>query len=419
MTIQAARRINDGNTLLSINNYHYLRGGAERVFLDHNYLYSRAGWKVVPFCMDHPNNLDSQWSNYFVNNIEFGNSYSTVDMVGMIPKVIYSMEARHKITELCKIISPSICHVHNIYHHISPSILSAISMLNIPIVMSLHDLKVVCPAYTMFNSCGVCEKCKQGNLFNVVKNRCIKNSLLLSSLVYIEATLHKYLRTYEKYVDRFIVPSLFLQTKLIEWGFESDKLIYIPNFVDAHDVISREDISNEFVYFGRLSPEKGISTFILAAAKAKVAVRIVGVGPEEDSLRKLALKVGCDAQFCGYLSGEKLKESISRCLAVVLPSECYENAPLSILEAYSQGKLVVGSSIGGIPELVIDGETGFLFETGSVDNLAEKLEETIRLDAVRRSNMSINAHEFVQRNHNSAAYMKRVNTLYHELSQTK
>ncbi|MDD1608955.1 MAG: hypothetical protein LUQ18_10785, partial [Methylococcaceae bacterium] len=147
-------------TLLSINNYYYRRGGAEVVFLEQNSLFEEIGWQVVPFAMHHPNNLPSEWQDYFVDEIEFSADYSLLEKAARASKIIYSFEARKKIADLSAKVKPSVAHAHNVYHHISPAIFSKLKSMGIPTVLTLHDLKIACPCYKMMTHDGVCERCK-------------------------------------------------------------------------------------------------------------------------------------------------------------------------------------------------------------------------------------------------------------------
>jgi len=405
-------------TLLSLNNYYYHRGGAEAVFLGHNRIFEDRGWQAIPFCMKHPKNLASEWSGYFVDEIELGHDYSTLQRLQKAPKTIYSFEAQRKVSRLIADARPDICHAHNIYHHISPSVFSSIKKAGIPIVLTLHDLKIVCPAYKMLNSRGICEDCKGGNLFNVVKNRCIRESTMLSGLVYLEAVVHRFLDTYSKYVDRFIVPSRFFEDKLVEWGIDPRKLRHVPNFIEpsGFDHAPPERVSNEFVYVGRLANEKGVHTLIEAAARTGLPLRIVGTGPEEQNLHRHAQALGAsNVTFTGHLSGGELHRVIAECRAMVLPSEWYENAPISVLEAYALGKPVIASRIGGLAELVADGETGFLFKSGSVASLADALTSCADDSDQKILAMGKEAHRRVIEEHSPPAYYARVIEIYDEL----
>ncbi len=402
-------------TVLSVNNYYYPRGGAEVVFLEHNQLLQNQGWDVVPFAMHHPNNLQSHWSQYFVEEIEFGGGYSLFGKARRAPKIIYSLEARRKITQLIDAAQPDICHAHNIYHHISPSILGVLRERNVPTVMTLHDLKLACPAYKMLAPDGICERCKGGHFSHVVRNRCIKDSSILSTVVFVEATIHKWLNSYAGNVDRFVVPSKFFIDKFAEWGFERDKFVHIPNFTALGVYQPATSVGRSFAYVGRLGHEKGLATLIRATAAARVSLKLIGTGPEEAALRKLAIDVKADVAFCGYQTGDALRHAIRSARALVLPSEWYENAPMSVLEAYAEGVPVIGAAIGGIPEIVIDGETGAVFPSGSVTDLADKLRWAVSLADREVRNLGDAGRALVETRFSSERYVERIADLYRQL----
>lgn len=360
-------------TILTANNYYYLRGGSEWVYFEEKRLLEEAGWRVVPFSMRHPSNIASDWDQHFVEELELGQDYSLLKKLRLAPKSIYSFEARSKIRALVREVQPDICHLHNIYHHLSPAILSVLKQEGVPCVMTLHDLQLACPAYKMLTHDGVCERCKGGQYFNVVKNRCVNGSLALSALVYFETHLHKMLNSYTGNVDKFIVPSQFYADKLVEWGMDRAKISYIPNAIDVSRFSPTQSAGSGFVYVGRLVAEKGVHTLLQAAGQAGVPLTIVGEGPEKEALQELAKKSGTDVSFAGYLSGDQLHAAIRNARAVVLPSEWYENAPISVLEAFAFGVPVIGADIGGIPEMIEDGVTGAIFESGNVGALASVL----------------------------------------------
>ncbi len=350
--------------LLSINNYYYRRGGSEAVFFEHNRLFEQAGWNVMPFAMHHPMNLPSPWSEYFVSDTSGAGSASVAGKALRAINAIYSSEAARRVGALVRAHRPDIAHAHNIYHHLSPSILVALRRQGIPVVLTLHDLKLACPAYKMFSHGKVCESCRGGALRNVIKNRCIQDSKAMSSLVWLESTLHQLLGMYRSTVTQFVVPSRFFLAKFAEWGLDTSRFSYVPNSVDVEAHVPRGEPGDAFVYAGRLVPEKGVDTLVRAAAQARVRLRIVGTGPEEAGLRKLAAELGGDVEFAGYLTGDPLQAAIASARAIVVPSIWYENAPLSVLEANALARPVIGADIGGIPELIRPGETGFVFQSG-------------------------------------------------------
>ncbi len=256
--------------LLSINNYYYRRGGAEVAFLAHNRLFETMGWEVVPFAMQHAKNLNSPWQAYFVEEIEFGTAYSFLQKATLAARITYSFEARKKITALALHVKPDVAHAHNVYHHISPAIFGRLKAMGITTILTLHDLKIACPAYKMITHDGICERCQNGALWNVVTHRCIKDSLAMSTVVMVKDALHKLLGCYTKDVDHFVVPSHFYLEKFVAWGWPRERFSYIPNFVDTEELQASGEIGKAFVYFGRLEPEKGLATFIKAVAVAGV-----------------------------------------------------------------------------------------------------------------------------------------------------
>lgn len=401
-------------TLLSINNYHYVRGGAEAVFLAHNEMFAQAGWDVVPFSMKHDKNLSSEWEDHFVDEIELGSDYGFGERLAKSFKAIYSKEAQKKIARILADVKPDIAHGHNIYHHLSPAILSTLGKNRIPTLLTLHDLKLACPAYRMITHDGICERCKNGRLYNAARHRCMHESTLLSVWVTIEAYVHKMLGSYEKHVDQFIVPSRFYIQKFEEWGWSSERFTYIPNFVDGNDIRPDFRPGKDFVYFGRLSGEKGLATLIEAAARADVSVQILGTGPEDAALKSLASRLGARVEFPGFVSGEALFDRLRAARAIVLPSEWYENAPISLLEAYAAGKPVIGADIGGIPEL-ITADRGRTFEAFSADALADVLSEFQDMPDGELEPMGEDARAYVLDVHSKQSYLDRCRSVYDSL----
>ncbi|MEO5703276.1 MAG: glycosyltransferase family 4 protein [Gammaproteobacteria bacterium] len=402
------------STLLSINNYYYRRGGAEVVFLEQNRMFEASGWEVVPFAMQHPKNLESPWSPYFVDEIEFGEAYSVWEKLLKVPKVIYSLEARRKIGKLVNDARPDIAHAHNVYHHMSPSIFSVLKRHRIPTILTLHDLKLACPAYKMLTHDGICERCKNGALLHVVRNRCVKNSLALSSMIWLEASVQRMLGCYTDNVDRFITPSRFYLEKMVEWGWQRNRFTYIPNFVDVASHHPDFNAGQAFLYFGRLAPEKGLATLIKAATQAQVPLWIVGTGPEEIALKQLAASLSANVAFLGYKTGEELHELVRRARAVVLPSEWYENAPMSVLESYALGRIVIGAAIGGIPELIRENQTGISFESGNVEALTAALRNVATMSGAQLAEMGRAARTWVENDFTVTRYLERVLDLYRE-----
>jgi glycosyltransferase involved in cell wall biosynthesis len=362
-------------TLLTVNNYHYRRGGADVVALEQADLFRARGWDVATFAMKHPSNLPSPWERYFVDEIEHGERYGPVRTAQNAVRVVWSGQARRRLGALLDVAQPDVAHLHNVYHHLSPSIIPLLHDRGVPVVLTTHDLKLACPAYQMLSDGEVCQRCRDGGLRQVVRHRCLKGSIALSGLVFVESALHRTLGTYTDHVDRFVTPSRFYLDLFASWGFDRERFVHVPNHVDHDALVPGGRPGEVFTYAGRLAPEKGLPTLVRAAALAGVPLRLLGTGPEEDELRRLAAHVGAVVEWRGHVGGAELHDAIRSSRATVLASEWFENAPMSVLESYALGRGVIGARIGGIEELVRDGITGRLFPSGDVGALAAVLRE--------------------------------------------
>jgi glycosyltransferase involved in cell wall biosynthesis len=400
--------------LLALNNYFYRRGGTESVMFGHDALFRSKGWETAFFAMTHPKNERSEWEKYFVSEIEFGHSYGLLKKIGMVPKIIYSHEARRNLSALLESFKPDVAHIHSVYHHLSPSVLPLLADRGVPVVLTAHDFKLLCPAYKMLNRSGICERCHGGRLWNVVTNQCIQGSLPLSALIAIESIIHHVLDTYRKNVARIIAPSVFLQKKFAEWGWRPEHVTYVPNFIQAEAYEPQFEPGDYLLYFGRLAPEKGLKTLIRAVLTAGVPLRVVGSGPSEAELREVA-KDSKNVQFLGYMSGGKLREVVQGARAVVLPAEWYENSPMSILEAYALGKPVIGAKIGGIGEMIVDGETGLLFQSASEAELVDAIVRIMTTPKIELAAMGRAGRVLVETRFSESRYFQSVLGVYREV----
>lgn len=398
--------------LLSINSYHYRRGGADAVYLDHAELMQSLGWRNTFFSMRFPDNLPCESSAYFVDEIQYGHQYTVAQKLVKASKVVYSLEAQRKLRQLLAERSPDLAHIHNIYHHLSPSILPVLKEAGIPAVMTAHDLKIACPNNKMLDASGICERCKGGRYYNVVSRRCVQGSFAASAVVAIESTLHGWLRSYQRNLDRIVVPSRFFIEKFAEWGWDSDRFVHIPNYVDADHLDPEFSPGKYMIYFGRLAREKGLLTLVRAVARANVPLVIVGTGPIEGELKSLAAHLDAPIHFAGYRTGAELHALIRESRVSILPSEWYENSPISVLESMALGKPVVGARIGGIPEMVRHLETGWLFDSGSVDSLEAVLRDVNDSPSQELSRIGKRARKLVETEFSREKYVASMLELY-------
>ncbi|OGS71111.1 MAG: group 1 glycosyl transferase [Flavobacteria bacterium RIFCSPLOWO2_12_FULL_35_11] len=400
--------------ILLANKYFYLKGGSEYVFFETAELLKKKGHEVVFISMQHPQNVPSEYEKYFVSNVDYEQSGLKNNIVASL-KLLYSFEAKINIEELIKKEKPDIAHLHNIHHQISPSILHSIKKFNIPVVLTLHDYKMVCAFYSMLADVKICEACKNGRYYYCFLKACVKDSRVKSLLNTIEMYLHhRILRIYDM-VDVFISPSRFLKLKLEEMGFKGN-IVYLPNFVNLEDYKPQYDWQeNSIVYFGRLSKEKGLFTLIEAMRGLEIKLKIIGEGPIKEDLKRRAFDAGNrNIEFLGYKTGEELKNEIRKSMFFILPSEWYENNPRSVIEAFALGKPVIGARIGGIPELVKDNETGLTFEPGNSEDLRSKIEYLINKPE-KIVEMGKNAREFVVREFDAEKHYRRLMEIYNSV----
>lgn len=366
--------------VLMVNKYNYIKGGSERCLFEATDLLKKNGHQVVPFAMKDDQNVDVEYSQYFVDAIEF-NGLNFIEKIKNAPKIlgriIYSSHAKEKIEELIEKEKPDIAHLHMIDHQISPSILPVLKKHGIPIVQSVHQYKLVCPNYRFYipQKNEICERCLSGNFFNAVIQKCHKNSYVASMLIAVESTIHKMIKVYD-HIDYFIAPSKFLQGKLVQGGISKERVLYIPHFLRLEEYQPTYQYDDYFIFLGRLSDEKGLLTLLRAMKGIKKSVlKIIGDGPQrrelEDYVKKHKLT---NVQILGKKGGDELKKLVANSMFMIIPSEWYENAPMVIYEAFALAKPVIGTDVGGISELISPGKTGFLFPLGDIQELQKHIQ---------------------------------------------
>lgn len=402
--------------ILLANTFHYNRGGdSTYTFNLTNLLEKDNENNVLHFAMKHPMNYLSRYSEFFVPEIDLPSELSCGGLkagIRVLKRTIYSTESKYNLSKLLDRYRVDIAHIQNINRYITPSIFHTLKSRNIPIVWTLHDYFLICPNSHFFNKDKVCELCKGYRFFNGVFNRCRKGSIAASMVVVLEEYLHR-LFGLVRMVDYFITPSKFLRNKFIEYSFPPQKLIHIPNFVDATDICNSPESGNYALYSGRLSQEKGVFTLIDAVSLCKgMNLLIAGEGSLRKQLEDIAnMKAPGKVKFLGRLDKEKLYKLISGCMFVVVPSLWYENSPYSVLEAFASCKPVVASRIGGIPELVEEGRSGLLFEPGCAQDLASKIQWMFD-NPKKVRDMGKEARELVDKVYNSEIHRNCIIEVY-------
>lgn len=402
--------------VLLVNKFYYPFGGSETYLFSLKKILEAKGHTTIPFAMKHPRNLPTPFSQFFAEEVDYRNR-GILHGISAAARVVYSGDARRKMEELLENHPPDVAHLNIFQHQLSPSVIPPLKKRKIPVIYTVHDLKPICPNYKMYVRGKTCESCRGGRFYHCLLNRCTKNSLLGSLVNTIEMYAHRWLKFYNL-VDRFITPSRFYREKLASFGFPQEKITCIPNFILLEEYPPGEEGEGYFVYFGRLVEEKGLVTLLKAMKKvAGGELRIVGEGPLRGELESYARKERLDhVRFLGFRRGRDLQAIVSRSLFSVLPSEWYENGPLSILESFVLGKPVVGSRMGGIPEYIDDGVNGLLFRPGDPEDLSEKLNALLG-NRGRIAEMGRAARRKVEDQYSAEDYYGKIVKIYEEFQK--
>ena len=367
-----------GNKLkiLLVNKFHYVKGGSETYYFSLGDLLKKRGHEVIWFSMKDERNVPCDQEKYFVENVDFNASGNPMQLMKASAHLLYSTEAAGKFAKLLDDEKPDIIHLNIFQSQLTGSIVEVAHKKHIPIVYTAHDLKSVCPNYLMMHHRQVCEDCLDGHYWHCARNGCMKGSKAKSILASMEAYVYKFRRINWK-IYFVSTPSDFYRRKITEAGVFQCPVEYARNFLPEGTVYQAGGRGEYFLYFGRLSREKGILTLVRAFSKSKVSQKlyIVGSGPEEERIRQLIEKLGQQDRILmlGFKSGDELKGIVANSLCVCLPSEWYENGPYSIMEAQAMGRPVIVSQNGGLPELVEDGRTGYIAQAGDAADLRDKI----------------------------------------------
>ena len=354
--------------ILIANKFYYYRGGDCTVSISLEKLLKEKGHDVTFFSMQHPLNLPSEWNKYFPTQVDF-RSGNLKEKLTAAKRPFYSKEIKNKFTKLVDEVRPDVIHLNNIHSQLSPYIGEIAHKKGIKVVWTLHDYKLICPTYSCLRNGEVCELCIQGSVSNVLLHKCMKQSLPASLLAYIESLIWNKKKLISN-TDIFIAPSFFMKQMMVKGGFPNSKIQVLPNFTNREYPLHFSEKKNYYCYIGRLSKEKGLKTLIDAASDLPYKLVIIGTGPLEKDLPHNKKNI----EFVGFKNWEEMSTIVSNAKFSVLPSECYENNPLSVIESLCLGTPTLGANIGGIPEVIFSSKCGMLFETGNVIDLKEKIQ---------------------------------------------
>ena len=404
--------------ILYCNKYDYPFSGTEAYLFDLIDRMDRRGHDTALFSMDHGSSSAFGGRAYRVPLVNFKDAHAGfLKKARMAAHALYSPSVRRALRKCIADFSPDLAHIRGIYHHLSPSTLWELKRQHIPVLYHINDFKILCPTYNLVSHGEACHACRNGAFYHAVTEHCYAGPPSSAMVLAAEAYLHKWLRTYESCVDLFLAPSEFVRSELIANGLPAARIEVLPHF---QELPSDDQLGNDegyLLYFGRLSPEKGVDELLHALVRTPhIPVVIAGDGPERKRLEALAQSLNLShVLFAGMVSGEHLKNLIARCSFSLFPSHAYETLGKSILESYAYARPVVASDLGSRREFVEHGVTGLLYSPGDRDQLAHSISFLFeRTDLIEK--MGANGRARVKAKHDPEQHLLKLSEIYNRMT---
>jgi glycosyltransferase involved in cell wall biosynthesis len=407
--------------IIYCNKYNFAFSGTESYLFEVMDLMRTRGHATALFSMADPRGEPTPYDQQFVPLINLkSDGQSALQKVKMAGHVIYSLDAKRRIRRMIADFKPDVAHVRNIYHHLSPSILWELKAQKIPVIYHVNDFKMLCPSYNLVAHGQACERCKGGKFWHVVTEGCYAGSRSSALVLAAEAYAHRWLKTYQRCVDLFLAPSQFVKDKLVESGFDEHKINVLPHFQKLPErsiPILKPDAP--ILYFGRLSPEKGVGDLLQAMQQLPaIQLQIAGDGPQREELERLSQNLNLrNVEFAGHRKGTGLDQLIAAARFTIFPSHAYETMGKSILESYAWKRPVIASDLGSRRELVKDGLTGLLFPVGNVQKLAEAISLLARHPELA-AKMGNEGCRLVREHHRPEKHYSELLALYERLGKS-
>ena len=357
--------------VLLVNKFYYPRGGDCMVVLNTEAMLRECGVEVEVFAMQYPENLPARYKDRFASEVSF--SGGAGNKLRALRRTLGMDDVQQRFEAVLDEFQPDVVHLHNIHSYLSPVVGQLAHRRGIRVVWTLHDYKLLCPRYDCLRDGKPCEQCFTGSKQGVLTHRCMKGSLPASVVARMEAIKWNR-RVLEKNTDLFVCPSQFMAEKMKKGGFDPAKMVVLNNFLDPvklrhyQSMHGGTDREAHYCYVGRLSSEKGVQDLLAVASNLPYRLKVAGGGPLEQELRQQYAR--CEnIEFLGMLDAQAVARLLSGSRFSVMPSQCYDNNPLSVVESLCAGTPVAGSDIGGIPEL-IGNDSGIVFTPFDKESLA-------------------------------------------------
>lgn len=382
--------------VLQVHNFYRIKGGECGVVELENKLLTEAGHEVVPY----------------YKNSQHIDRLSVIKRIRSFLDIPYNQEIYQDVIERFSHDKPDVAHVHNVFPLISPSVYSALYDLGIPIVQTVHNFRFLCPNGVFFTDGNICEECQEKGYFSAVRKKCVRNNYGVSAL-YASAVSRLWKSgVMPGYFGQLIALNRFFAKKLSEAGIPEEKISICGNFITPLD-FKPVDKQPYILYLGRLSPEKGIQTLLEAMAlNGDVTLKIAGSGPDESFLcHEVERRFKGRVHLLGHVSGDEKNMLIAQAQCMIVPSEWYENFPISVVEAMSFGTPVIASDTGGLSDMVKHNETGLLFTPGDSEQLAGCIHKMLS-NPEKLIEMSERAREYAKVEFGAKLHLGRLLDIY-------
>jgi glycosyltransferase involved in cell wall biosynthesis len=268
-----------------------------------------------------------------------------------------------------------VIHIHNLFYLASPAILYEAQKHQIPVVLTIHNFRLICSGALLLRDGKVCELCTQKKFpLAGIQHKCFQNSTVKTAQLTLVTGLHKILGTWQDKVDAYITLSKFIKNKLVHSSLQlpPEKIFIKPNFAPDRNWHTGGERQSFFLFVGRLSQEKGIQVLLEATQYHHFHLEIIGTGDLKDLVQEYAQN-NAHITYHGFQGQDFIMDKMKQCKALLFPSVWYEGMPLTLLEAFSTGTPVIISDIDNLNEMVSNHYDGLHFKTGDSKDLAEKI----------------------------------------------
>jgi len=412
--------------ILIVNRNYFVTGGPEKYMF--SLMENMSEHEFVPFCLNFSKNRKTPYQDYFLQppggseNVYFNQfEMSLFQKACYGLNMVYSFSAKNQIERLLEQVKPDLALFLNAVYF-TDSIIDGCKKYKVPIIWRLSDFNKICANYLLFRDGKPCEECLEKGFWCILKNRCGGYQRSLSAAVIKTCNMYlSRIRNSNNYISFFITPSQFTRSKVIKGGFNQEKIIHIPTFISSSNKeLDYSPDRNSILYVGRISPEKGVNTIIEAFKRIKndkAVLSIVGdknTDYAQELIASIPERLNNRINFLGFKNQKEVEQLFCKCLFFIVSSVCYENQPNVVLEGMSCGRAALVSKLGSLIEMVSEGETGYHFQSGNSEDLAEKIdflldhpEKTIEMGKI--------ANKYVAEHHNLQNHLDALNNLFYQV----